>query len=94
MLDGLPLTNLPNGKTVERQLMAFFEHIYKGENSPDSVYEAALMKIPAFVTGILAVYMRRKIKKIYVARGIDISQPSPYSNDDLSTKDRLEPKLR
>ena len=63
MLDGRPLTNLTNGKTVERQLTAFFEHIHKGENSPDSVYEAALMKIPAFVTGILAVYMRRKIKK-------------------------------
>ena len=82
MLDGQPLNRLPNGKKVERQLMLFFKHIHDGQDSPDSVYEASLMKMPGFVTRILATLMNRKIDKTLSARGINAYQPSPYVNDE------------
>jgi hypothetical protein len=81
MLDGRPLNILPNGKKVERRLAEFFEHIRNGEESPDSVYEAALLKIPGFVARILAILMNRKIDKVFAARGMDARQPSPYLSD-------------
>ena len=82
MLDGQPLNRLPNAKKVERQLMLFFKHIHNGEDSPDSVYEASLMKMPGLVTRILAALMNRKIDKTLSARGINPYQPSPYLNDE------------
>ncbi len=81
MLDGQSLSKLPNGKKTRRQLSIFFEHILNGENSPDSVYEAALMKIPGFVARILAAMMNRRIDKTYASRGMDAYQPSPYLSD-------------
>ena len=81
MLDGQSLNKLPNGKKVERQLMIFFKHIHLGEESPDSVYEAALMKLPGFVTRILAAWMNRQMDKTFASRGMNARQPSPYLSD-------------
>ena len=81
MLDGQPLDKLPNGKKVIRQFEAFCEHIHNGEKSLDSVYEASLFKSPGFMFRILAALMNRRIDRIYAARGIDVYQPSPYSDD-------------
>ena len=83
MLDGQSLNKLPNGKKVERQLAVFFEHISNGEKSPDSVYEAALLKIPGAVMRILAVIMNRQIDKAFAARGMDARRPSPYLTDKV-----------
>jgi len=81
MLDGRPLSKLPNGKKTRRQLELFFGHIHNGEDSPDSLYEAALMKIPGFTAKILAAYMNGKIDRIFASRGMDARQPSPYLGD-------------
>jgi len=86
MLDGHPLDNLPNGKKVKRQLRVFFHHIGCGELSPDSVYEAAIMKMPSIVARILARYMNRTIDKSYAKRGMDAYQPTPYLSDKINTK--------
>jgi len=83
VLDGQPLSKLPNGKKVERQLMIFFEHINNGEDSSDSVYEASIMKMPLFIKKILAAMMNRKIDKTFVARGMNAHQPCPYLNDEI-----------
>ena len=75
LLDGKPLGKLLNGKKVEKQFSIFCKNIHNGEQSPDSVYEAALLKIPAFVTRILAASMNRKIDKALAARGIRTFAP-------------------
>ena len=81
MLDGQPLDKLPNGKKVKRQFMIFCKHVHNGEASPDSVYEASMIKMPGFVTRLLMKYMNRSTAKKFAARGIDINQPSPYLSD-------------
>jgi len=83
MLDGQPLSKLPNGKKVERQLMLFFKHIHNGEVSPDSVYEASILKMPRLVKRILATLMNRKIDKTFAARGMNAHDPCPYINDEI-----------
>jgi len=83
MLDGQQLDKLPNGKKVGRQFAVFFEHIHNGKKTPDSVYEKAIMKIPGFVTMILAATMNRRIDKTFAARGMNARQPSPYLNDKI-----------
>ena len=84
MLDGKPVSKLLNGKKVERQLMQFFEHIHKGEESPDSVYEASLLKLPGFVALILIILMNRKIDKMFAAKGMNVRHPSPYLSDEVN----------
>ncbi|MCL2568619.1 MAG: NAD(P)H-dependent oxidoreductase [Oscillospiraceae bacterium] len=84
MLDGRSVTKLPNGKTVERQLLLFSQHIHRGEASPDSVYEASILKLPRFATRLLALWMNRQIDKTFAARGMDAYQPSPYLDDEIS----------
>ena len=81
MLDGRPLNKLPNGRKVEYQFTLFLKHIHNNEESPNSIYEASLIKMPRFATKILMHLMNRKINKMYTARGIDIRQPSPYLKD-------------
>ena len=83
VLDGQALSKLPNGKKVDKQLAVFFGNIHKGEESPDSVYEAALLKMPGLVTRLLAARMNRMIDKTFAARGMDAHQKSPYLNDDI-----------
>jgi multimeric flavodoxin WrbA len=82
-LDGNALNTLPNGKKVERQLMIFFENIHNGEESPDSVYESALIKLPGLVARVLSGMMNRRIDKKFAARGMDAHQPSPYLSDKI-----------
>ena len=83
MLDGRPINKLLNGKKVERQLMLFFKHIHNGEKSPDSVYEASLLKLPGFAAKMLAALVNRKINKTLAARGMNASDPSPYLSDEV-----------
>ena len=84
LLDGQPLEKLPNGRIVTRHFAVFCGHIQKGEESPDSVYEAALLKVPGFVTWFLAKTMNHRIDKTYASRGMDAHTPNPYLNDDLT----------
>ena len=81
MLDGRPISKLPNGKKVERQLMQFFNLIHKGEKSPDSVYEVSILKLPGFVARMLAAFVNRSINKTFAARGMNARDPSPYLSD-------------
>ena len=83
MLNGLPLSKLPNGKKVERQLGIFFDHIANGEKAPNSVYEAALIKVPRFIVRVLVVLVNRKTNKEYAERGMNASHSSPYLNDKI-----------
>lgn len=78
MLNGQSLDNLLNAKSAKRQFNIFMEHIEKGEVSPNSVYEKAIMKPPAIVSKIMASRMNKKIDKDLLKRGIDINQGSPY----------------
>ena len=83
MLDGQAINKLLNGKKVERQLMIFFRHIHEGEQSPDSVYEASLLKLPGLVAKLLAAFVNHRAAKTYKARGMNINDPSPYLSDEL-----------
>ena len=85
MLDGRHVSKLLNGKKVERQLMLFFKHIHNGDASPDSVYEASLLKMPGFAAKILMILMNLKIRKTFAARGIDVHCPSPYLDDKIQS---------
>jgi hypothetical protein len=78
MLNGQPVTKLPNSKTVIRQLNIFFNHIEKDEISPSQVYQKAQFKLPSFIFGIMAKRMNRTIEKDLRKHGIDIKQRSPY----------------
>jgi len=83
MLNGQPLSKLPNGKKAERQLGIFFDHIASGEKSPRGVYEAAFIKVPRFVIRILVVLVNRKTDKEYAERGMNASHSSPYLKDKI-----------
>lgn len=81
MLNGQPVSRLPNAKKVMRQLKVFFEHIEKGEESPRSVYEAAQMKLPKFVCRLMSGWMNRHIDRDLRAHGVDPRQPSTYLSE-------------
>ncbi|MDR0469355.1 MAG: hypothetical protein LBH09_05220 [Peptococcaceae bacterium] len=83
LMDGQSLGVLPNGKKIERQFAIFGGFIHEGAESPDSVYESALLKLPGIVTRILAVIMNRRVDKSFAARGMDAHQPSPYLSDSI-----------
>ena len=89
MLDGKPVNKLLNGKKVQRQLMIFFKHIHNGEESPDSVYEASMLKMPGFVFKLLAKLMNIKINRMLKSRGMDADLPSPYLNDEIPSGDGI-----
>jgi hypothetical protein len=78
MMNGQPVTKLPNSKTIVRQLHIFFNHIEKDEISPRQVYQKAQFKLPSFIFGIMAKRMNRTIDKDLRKHGIDINQRSPY----------------
>jgi len=82
MLEGQPISKLPNGKKVMRQLNVFYRNIHNGKESPDCLYEAALLKMPGIITRVLVAVMNRRIDKIFSAKGMDAHQPSPYFLDD------------
>lgn len=77
-LNGRPVSSLPNAKKMTRQLELFFGHIEKGEASPKSVYLAAQMKLPGFISWFMAKLMNRVIDKQQRKNGNDPYQPSPY----------------
>lgn len=78
ILDGKPLTNLPNSKRVIKQLKQFFQHIEKDETAPPEVYLKARFKVPGFIYGIMAKGMNRHIDNDLKKHGIDVKQESPY----------------
>lgn len=78
MLNGQPITKLPNSKKIIRQLQIFFEHIDKEEDSPRKVYQVARFKVPSLVYRLMAGTMNRKIDKDLKKHGIDVKQKSPY----------------
>lgn len=78
MLNGQPITKLPNSKKVIRQLQIFFDYIDKDEDSPRQVYQVAQFKVPSIVYRLMASTMNRKIDKDLKNHGIDVNQKSPY----------------
>lgn len=84
ILNGQPVTKLPNSSTVIRQLDIFFEHIEKDELSSPQVYKKAQLRLPAPIYGIMAKKMNHTIEKDLRKRGIDINQSSPYLNSELN----------
>lgn len=78
MLDGQPVTKLPNSKRIMKQLNIFFDCIDKNEVSLRQVYEKAQLKLPAFVYSIMAKMMNQKIDEDLKKHGIDVNQKSPY----------------
>ncbi|ABX42210.1 NADPH-dependent FMN reductase family protein [Lachnoclostridium phytofermentans] len=78
ILNGQPITNLPNSKKIIKQLQIFFEHIDKDEESPIQVYQEARFKVPSLVYRVMAGTMNRKIDKDLKNHGIDIKRKSPY----------------
>ena len=78
MLNGQGLDRLPNGKKVKKQLDVFFDHVARGEDSPDLVYEKALLRLPSLAWRFMARWANASIDKNQKAHGIDPGQPSPY----------------
>lgn len=83
ILDGKPLTNLPNSKRVMKQLNQFFRYIEKDETAPREVYLKAQFRVPAFIYGIMAKGMNRIIDRDLKKHGIDVKQESPYQLSKL-----------
>lgn len=83
ILDGKPLTNLPNSKRVMKQLNQFFRYIKKDETAPREVYLKAQFRVPAFIYGIMAKGMNRIIDRDLKKHGIDVKQESPYQLSKL-----------
>ena len=78
MLNGQPVSKLPNSKKIVRQLNIFFDHIEKDEVSPPEVYQKAQFKLPSFLFSIMAKKMNQSIDKDLRKHGIDVKQISPY----------------
>jgi multimeric flavodoxin WrbA len=78
MLNGQPVTKLPNSKTVIKQLHIFFDHIDKNEISPAQVYQKAQFKMPGFIFRLMAKGMNQIIDKDLKEHRIDVKQKSPY----------------
>lgn len=82
-LNGRPVTDLPHGKKVLRQLNVFFEHIAKDEVSPPKVYEKVQLRPPSIVGRVMSLRMNHLIDKDLAEHGIDIRQKSPYLGKDV-----------
>lgn len=78
MLDGKPLSKLPNAKKAEKAFAEFLHHIKIGEESPAKLYYEAQAKIPVLMCRYLSHRMNKTIDKDLKKRGIDYRQPSPY----------------
>ena len=79
MLNGQSLDKLLNAKKVKRQLNIFFDHVEKGEDSPDTVYKQAELRMSGFVWRLMARWINGVLDKELKAHGIGKNQPSPYS---------------
>jgi hypothetical protein len=78
VLNGQTLDKLPNSKSVKKQLELFFNHIEKGEVSPDSVYQKVMIKMPGIMCSMMAGYMNSSINKRLKKKGFNPKQESPY----------------
>ena len=79
MLNGQSLDKLLNAKRVKMQLNVFFDHVEKGENSPEAVYKQAEFRMPSFVLRLMARWINGVLDKELKAHDIEKNQPSPYS---------------
>lgn len=82
LLNGQPITKLPNSKKMMCQLRIFIDHINRGEEAPRQVYQVAQFKVPSLIYRLMAGMMNRKIDKDLINHGIDIKQKSPYIISD------------
>ncbi len=78
VLNGQPLEKIMGAKKMVPAVNAFIDHIIKDEHSSEALYKNAAMKIPSFITRILAPVMTRQIKKRFAAEGINYNAKSPY----------------
>ncbi len=78
MLNGQPITKLPNSKKVIKQLQIFFDHIDRSEESTKQIYQTAQFKVPSLIYRLMAGMMNRKIDRDLKNHGIDVKQKSPY----------------
>ena len=76
-----------NGQELEKHLGAkklvpafeeFTEHIRLGEDSPNSLYYNAALKVPGIMAFLMAKLRRRSIDKELASYGFDYNTPSPY----------------
>lgn len=88
-LDGKPLSNLPNGKRVLRQLDKFFVNIVKDEVSPPELYQKAQLKLPGILFKIMVRKMNQTIDLDLKKHGIDVNQINPYLSSYLSEKSEV-----
>ena len=84
MLNGQPLDKLLNAKKVKRQLNVFFDHVEKGEDSLDEVYQQAELHMPGFVWRLMARWINGVIDKEMKEHGIEKNQPNPYILNETS----------
>ncbi|MFT4145457.1 MAG: NAD(P)H-dependent oxidoreductase [Mobilitalea sp.] len=89
-LDGKPLTKLPNGKKVIRQLNIFFQHMEKDEISPPEVYRKAQFKLPGIFFKVMVKKMNQNIDRDLQSHGIDVNQRNPYLTSYFADKQREE----
>ncbi len=89
-LDGKPLTKLPNGKKVIKQLNIFFEHIEKEEVASPEVYRKAQFKLPVIFFKVMVKKMNQSIDRDLQSHGIDVNQRNPYLSTYLSGKKTRE----
>jgi multimeric flavodoxin WrbA len=89
MLNGKPISQLPNAKQVLCKLEIFFSHIEKDEVSEPEVYRKAQWKIPGILAGLMAVLMNKRINKDLRKRGIDPKQKSPYLIEEQSEHGKI-----
>lgn len=85
-LDGRPLTKLPNGKKVIRQLNIFLQHIEKDEVSLPEVYRRAQFKLPGIIFKVMVKKMNQSIDHDLQSHGIDVNQTIPYLTFYFSDK--------
>lgn len=83
MLNGRSLDSLPNGKSVKRQLRIFFDNVARCDDSPDSVYEKALLRLPKICWRLMARWANANIDKNQRAHGVRPGQPSPYATGSM-----------
>ncbi len=78
ILNGQPLEKIIGAKKIVPAVNTFIEHIKKNEAASEDLYKNVAMKMPGFITKLLAFAMCRSIKKDLTSKGIDYHVKSPY----------------
>lgn len=78
MLNGKPLENHINKKTVVKAFDDFIGNIEQGLESPKSLYYDAEGSMNLLITRIIAFFMNRMVKKNLKSYGYSLDYKSPY----------------